>query len=424
MTTFPIFRGRYFTRDSAPSVDIWPKGQPTNAAKRLGDFTVGLAQAAVTDPDVNTEQLKKLAAKLGPQPVPKPDPKQIITELEVSCACDVKPKEYKWLWENKIPLGEQTVFCGMPDTGKSTVALDVAARASTKREFPDGSPCEEAISVLMMTTEDSESTTIVPRLIVAGANLDRIYFASKMNIRWGDKREQRIIALDTDISIIDKHLKANPQIGLVILESIDSYLGHAKKNDGKDMRAIMDRLKEVAEARNIAIIVIDHFNKNATQSALHRLSGSAMYGAAPRAVWLFAKDEEDPTKRLMLPMKLNIVSDSKKTGLEYTFRSVALLIEGRKAERGAIEWGSVTRKSADAVVGAASDPEANKVRQAMDFYREKLADGPKLSHKLYEELEAMSISLRTAKRARQKLGLDVYQEGLKWWTALAKGEAQ
>ena len=428
ITTTPVFLGRFRVRDSVDPSEIWPKsklsGQP---AKKLADFTEGLVREAVADPDVNTEKLKQLAAKVvGPQPVPKSDPNQIIAELDLSCASDVRPAEYTWLWENKIPLRELTVFCGMPDTGKSTVALDIAARASTKHEFPDGSPCEEAISVLMMTTEDSVAATIVPRLIVAGANLERIYFASKLTIRQGEKREQRVIALDTDICVIDAHLGRNPQIGLVILESIDSYLGHAKKIDGKDMRAIMDRLKEVAETRNIAVLVIDHFNKNSTQAALHRLSGSAMYGAAPRAVWLFAKDEEDSGKRLMLPMKLNIVSDSKKTGLEYSFRPVALLIDGRKAERGAIEWGSVTRKSADAVVSASNDPEASKLRQAMEFYRERLADGPKLSHKLYEELEVMGISARTAAnaRARLKQDVEVYQEGLKWWTALKKKESQ
>jgi putative DNA primase/helicase len=321
-------------------------------------------------------------------------------------------------------MGELTVFYGMPDTGKSTVAIDIAARMTVKKGFPDGSPCAETVSVLMMTTEDGQDTTIVPRLMVAGANLERVYFASKMNISYGDKLSQRMIALDTDLDILEQKLKYNPAIGLVVIESIGSYLGHGKKNEERDMRLVMDSLRELMVRRDCALIVIDHLNKNANQAALHRLGGSVSYGAAPRAIWLFAKDEEDSAKRLMLPMKLNIVADSKKIGQEYTFKSVPIVIDGKKTDRGAIEWLGVTHRSAEAVVSASSDPEAGKLRQAMDFYREKLADGPKLSHKLYDELEVMGISPRTAKRARQKLSLDAYQEGLKWWTAFAKDGAK
>jgi putative DNA primase/helicase len=356
--------------------------------------------------------------------VPRRDPKDIITELEVTCAADVKLKEYRWLWENKIPQGELTIFCGMPDTGKSTVAIDIAARMTIKKEFPDGSPCAETVSVLMMTTEDGQDTTIVPRLIVAGANLERVYFASKMNVSQGEKRRQRMIALDTDMSIVEQYLKKNPQIGLVVLESIASYLGRAKKNEETDMRIILDGLRELMARRDCALIAIDHVNKNGSQAALHRLGGSTSYGAAPRAVWFFARDEEDPARRLMLPLKLNIVADSKKLGWEYSFRSVPLLIDGRKTDRGAIEWIGVTHKNAERAIEAQNDPEASKTRQAMDFYREKLADGPKLSHQLYTELDAMGISARTAKRAQQKLKTDAYQEGAKWWVVLPKEQVQ
>ena len=400
---------------------IWPRGKSADSAKLL-NFAEELIGAAAQDADVITEQLRQLTETVGPKPVPKPDPNQIIAELDITCAADVRPAEYRWLWENKIPLGELTVFCGMPDTGKSTVAIDVSARITVKKGFPDGSPSAETVSVLMMTTEDSIAATITPRLIVAGANLERVYFASRMNIRQGEKRTQRMIALDTDIGSIEQHLKSNPQIGLVILESISSYLGQAKKNDERDMRVILDSLRELAVRRTFALIIIDHFNKNASQSALHRLAGSVSYGAAPRAVWLFARDEEDLEKRLMLPMKLNIVADSKKIGWEYTFRSVQILIDGRKTDRGAIEWLGITRKNAETVVGAASDPEAGKVRQAVEFYKEQLVDGPKLSCKLYSDLEKIGISKRTAERARGKLELDTYQENGRWWTGLPAKE--
>jgi len=53
-------------------------------------------------------------------------------------ASEVRPEAVRWLWENRIPLGKVTIFDGDPDVGKSTVALDLAARITSGGTMPDG----------------------------------------------------------------------------------------------------------------------------------------------------------------------------------------------------------------------------------------------------------------------------------------------
>jgi hypothetical protein len=45
-----------------------------------------------------------------------------------------------WLWPWQLGLGKLAILDGDPGLGKSLVALDLCARLSTGRPFPDGSP--------------------------------------------------------------------------------------------------------------------------------------------------------------------------------------------------------------------------------------------------------------------------------------------
>ena len=80
---------------------------------------------------------------------------------------EIESQSVKWLWPNRIPLGELTLFDGDPATSKTSVALDLAARISTGRQMPDGTDgCRGG--VLLLTAEDSISKTVIPRLQVCG----------------------------------------------------------------------------------------------------------------------------------------------------------------------------------------------------------------------------------------------------------------
>jgi hypothetical protein len=55
---------------------------------------------------------------------------------------DVETERVAWLWRGWLALGKISVLDGDPGLGKSATTLDIAARVSTGRPFPDGSECE------------------------------------------------------------------------------------------------------------------------------------------------------------------------------------------------------------------------------------------------------------------------------------------
>ena len=53
---------------------------------------------------------------------------------------DIASEQIHWLWEKRIPRGKLITLDGDPGLGKSLLTLDLAARITTGRPVPDGTP--------------------------------------------------------------------------------------------------------------------------------------------------------------------------------------------------------------------------------------------------------------------------------------------
>ncbi len=88
---------------------------------------------------------------------------------------EVQTKPVQWLWDGRIPFGKVTLLDGEPGTGKSLLAMDLAARVShgTAMPFSRQKPSAPA-NVVIFNDDDNLADTIRPRLEAAGADLTRI----------------------------------------------------------------------------------------------------------------------------------------------------------------------------------------------------------------------------------------------------------
>ncbi len=87
-----------------------------------------------------------------------------------------------WLWPNRIPLGKLTLIAGYPSSGKTSIALDIAARVSRGAPAPDqpDAPFPSAPVVLALL-DDNPKADVLPTLRLFGADLDRIYLADLLS---------------------------------------------------------------------------------------------------------------------------------------------------------------------------------------------------------------------------------------------------
>ena len=87
-----------------------------------------------------------------------------------------------WLWPNRIPLGKLTLIAGYPSSGKTAVALDIAARVSRGAAAPDQPDASfPAAPVVLAPLNANPKADVLPTLRLFGADLDFIYLADLLS---------------------------------------------------------------------------------------------------------------------------------------------------------------------------------------------------------------------------------------------------
>jgi hypothetical protein len=79
-----------------------------------------------------------------------------------------------WLWSNHLARGKITMLVGDSALGKSQVSISWAAILSKGGVWPDGDEAPKG-SIIFLSAEDGMGDTIVPRLIAARADLNKIF---------------------------------------------------------------------------------------------------------------------------------------------------------------------------------------------------------------------------------------------------------
>ncbi len=111
-------------------------------------------------------------------------PGEALGAVTVTLAA-VQPEHVQWLWPGRLPLGKLVVLDGDPAVGKSTLAVDLAARVTIGTRWPDGTDCP-AGDVLILSAEDGLADTIRPRLDAASGDPARVHALTDVRYREDD----------------------------------------------------------------------------------------------------------------------------------------------------------------------------------------------------------------------------------------------
>lgn len=335
------------------------------------------------------------------------------------CLAEIRPEPIHWLWPGRIALGKVTLIAGDPGLGKSLVTIAMAAHVSTGREWPvDGTPCP-AGDVVIISAEDDLADTIRPRLDAAGADPSRIHCIKAIR-EFDTETDQvtaRSLSLRKDLAHIDAELDALPNCRLLIIDPISAYLDGTDSHNNADVRGLLAPLADLASKHQVAVIAVTHLNKGGSSSPLYRAMGSLAFVAAARAVFGVAKDEENPARRLMMPLKSNLGPDTS---------GVAYEVISNDSGLPTLRWDPcpITEDLED-VFNASSGGERSDIQDAADWLKDVLAPGRVKTKDLQSLASHAGHAWRTVKRAKSKLGVQSEKTGYGadgvWFWSLPSG---
>lgn len=349
--------------------------------------------------------------------------------LRLVKAGDVEMKRVRWLWFEKLAFGKLNLFCGNPDHGKSLVSLDVVARVTTGAAWPTGPNNLEPIEVLIVAAEDGLEDTIAPRLAAAKADLNKVHYLKSV-ITPRDKNANQYIRqlrLDHDIAAMEACLQANPNIRLVVIDPVSSYLGSAKMMDEQAVRGVLNPLVALAEKLGVCVLTIMHLNKKIDLDAVNRVGGAMAFVGIPRLAWVFAKkpkaeefeEELEPDNTIyMMKLKGNIIKASA-DGLTFVTDATRLKIEEGEDFVPYVRWTGTTQKTMEELATKnKAKGHDSKSKQTEDWLLEHLSDRePKQSAGkggIYDHaLQLFGASKSTVDRVSQSLSVKKYTETIK-----------
>ena len=319
-------------------------------------------------------------------------------------ASTIAPEKIGWLWPGIIATGRVTGLVGYPGLGKSQVAVDIAAVVSTGRGWPGGISNERSGGVIILAAEDGPADTIVPRLMAAGADRNRIHIVKAVKDGAGGERS---FNLASDLDRLEREYDLK-HVRLVEIDPISAYLGSARgkqinRNQGSDVRAIQDRLAAFAAKHELSILAVSHLNKSSGARAIAQIIGSLEWVASPRAVFLVT-EEAHTDRHLFLPLKNNLAPDR----IGYAFRIETRLV-AQDINTSAVVWDRepVTITADEALAAAAK----KRASGAIEFLQQVLNDGPVDQAEIVRLGKEAGFTEKNLRTAREELGIKPTKKG-------------
>ena len=311
-------------------------------------------------------------------------------ELNLIKMSEIQSEEIEWLWYPFIPYGKLTIIQGDPGDGKTTLALNIAAKLSRGESLDEEMKVSEPINVIYQTAEDGLADTVKPRLELADADCERILVIDESSeaLSMADERLEEAIKLTN--------------AKLLILDPIQAYLGAGTDiNRANEARDMTKKLGALAEKYKCAVLLIGHMNEASGTKASYRGIGSIDFFAVARSVLLVGRIEGEESLRAVVQIKNNLAAFGNSKAFELS-------------EEG-FRWIGDYDISADEVLGGIA-PKANKLDQAKRLLLE-LAEGTKRmqSKDIFEIAKEEEISKRTLENAKRELNISAKKINNTWY---------
>jgi AAA domain len=315
-------------------------------------------------------------------------------------ASTVEPEIVRWAWQDRVPLGALTIIAGQPGLGKSTATIYIGAQIS--RGTLEGSLYGQPASVLYVTLEDHLASVVRPRLEAAGADLESVQLI-------GVKVDEHdgLITLPGDLEEIEEGARRLGARLLVVDPIVATLDGSVDSHRDQSVRRALAPLAQFAERMDLAVLGVMHMSKAQGTELLNRVAGSVAFGGAPRSVFAFARDPEDPDgelgyDRVLVHAKANWGRYA--PSLRCRINTGAVDTRNGPSEQSVLTIiGECDTTGADLT----SNREPGELEEAIEFLEEHLSNGEWHARKeIKAASDARRLAWRTVERAKQRLEVE------------------
>jgi len=297
---------------------------------------------------------------------------------------EVEAMTIEWLWESYLPLGTISALSGDPGSGKTMLALSIAASLSTGHEPYTKRKCAP-VNTLYFTNENDPARVTKPRFVSMGGDPARLYTLND------------IVTLE-DVDKIEAAIRAC-KAKLVVFDPLQEYLRGERldMNQANETRPVLSAILKLAERTGTCILFIRHLAKAAGGRGIHKGLGSVDITATLRVEMFVGFKADHPATKVLIPVKSNYGVFP--AHLAFEVLNATPEIDGKQIQTGNLKWiGESTVTLADILAPEKKSGEKPKSQPelAADYLRDELKNGPRLHSELLEDSDFSQKTLRKA----------------------------
>lgn len=323
-------------------------------------------------------------------------------------ALDLKQAEQpRWLAKGRLPRAAISLLVGDEGIGKSLLWVWIVAaitRGHALSEF--GIPGRDPARVIVVATEDDWSTTVRPRLEVAGADL------SMISVICTEDDGSGAPTFPADMHLI---LDADPAPALVVVDAwLDTVPSGLSVKDPQQARRALHPWREAATRTDAAVLLLTHTNRVDSGNARDKYGATGELRKKARLT-LFAQQDEDG----------NLTVGPEKANTTAPVAASVFTIDGIQHFDATDEHdgtvpllryvGDSDRTAREHIVDnhAGDDRESN--RDVDDWLRAYLAPARQKATEVFTAADANGFSKDQVKRAKKRIGAQAVKDGVWWW---------
>lgn len=319
--------------------------------------------------------------------------------LDVGDGPSLERRKVNWFWWHKIPRGKFSLIAGDPGAGKSWFTLFLAACVSTGRPLPDchERPTEQG-HVLVLSAEDDEEDTILPRFLDAGG--DQKYLHILRGLKDGST-----FNLERDLAKLASYLQMMKDVRLIVIDPISAYTGSGGKVNtwkASDVMSVLTPFGKVLREHEATAISVLHLNKAKDLDALYRIQGSMAWTGFARAVWLMtqeSREKHDSSLRYFRPLK---ISNASKEQDPLVWRLDE--IDEDHVELEFVE-DAPPPPTIQEQLSSCMPAHGSKLKEAVEFLEHTLSNGPMEMTAIVRAAAKQGIAESTLRNAKKALGV-------------------
>ncbi|WUV50982.1 AAA family ATPase [Nocardia vinacea] len=216
------------------------------------------------------------------------------------------PQRQEWLATGHVPKSAVTLLVGDEGIGKSLWWVWLCGYITTGNSCPEfGIPAREPAHVILVVTEDDWSTTVRPRLDVAG--VDRAYVHVLCEAKDGSGSP----TFPDDMGEIEN---APFTPALIVVDAwLDTVPAKWSVRDPQQARLALHPWKDLATRTGAAVLLLTHTNRANTANARDKYGATAELRKKARMTLFAQADSDDDTCMIVGPEKSNIALAAKAT---------------------------------------------------------------------------------------------------------------